>query len=66
MNTSTFLISERTDGLGSRLISLLTTLFLAKKLGDIHLAKFVWEEGQFLKQREQNVNWQGSNYRSVL
>ncbi|RDU61621.1 hypothetical protein [Helicobacter ganmani] len=66
MNTSTFLISERTDGLGSRLISLLTTLFLAKKLGDIHLAKFVWEEGQFLKQREQNVNWQGSNEQKII
>ena len=49
-----FILSERTDGLGSRIKDMANALCLAEFLGDINYAKFGWVSAPWAKYKKQD------------
>ena len=60
------MVANRYDGMGSRIFSIICSIYLAKKLGNIDHMKFIWEEGRFSKANHENFSFRKEEKDSLV
>ncbi|WP_174514688.1 hypothetical protein [Campylobacter coli] len=61
-----YIVANRYDGMGSRIFSIICSIYLAKKLGSIDCMKFIWEEGRFSKTNHENFSFRKEDKDSLV